>query len=75
MRRASLEVYPPPPTLRDFLQGLGGIAQLPFGADAALDAIAAADPALSGAARSLLELAMSFRATPVQAVAALPAIR
>ncbi|HWU87025.1 MAG TPA: signal peptide peptidase SppA, partial [Kofleriaceae bacterium] len=72
---SELEVYPPPPTLRDFLHGLGGMADLPFGADAALTATAAADPALADAARSLLELALSFRATPVQAVAVLPAIR
>jgi protease-4 len=72
---SDLEIYPPPPTLRDLLHGIGGMADLPFGAEAALAAAAAADPALASAARSLLELAASFGATPVQTVAALPAIR
>jgi protease-4 len=77
---SELEVYPPPPTLRDLLQGLGGLAPLPLvGAGdpgaAAVAAIAAADPVLADGARSLLELVMSFRGTPIQTVAVLPEIR
>ena len=91
---SGLEVYPPPPTLRDLLQGIGGITDLPFvgmagasagagasaaaggpAADAALTAIAAADPALAERARSLIELVASFGTTRVQTVAVLPEIR
>jgi protease-4 len=79
---SELEVYPPPPTLRDLLQGMDGLAGLPFGlaagapaADAALTAIGAADPVLAGRARALLELVMAFRGTPIQAIAVLPEIR
>ncbi len=78
---SELEVYPPPPTLRDLLQGLGGLTGLPFGlgagapADAALAALAAADPRLAGSARSMLELVISFRDTPIQAIALVPEIR
>ena len=80
---AGLEVYPPPPTLRDLLQGIDGVAGLPFvgtaanlpAADAALAAAAAADPVLAERARALLELVGSFRETPVQAIAVLPEIR
>src|SRR5262249_27458652 len=81
-----LEVDPPAPTLRDLLQGLGGLSALPFGlgggaagaadaTDAALAALAATDPALADRARSLIELVLAFRATPVQAIAILPALR
>ena len=79
---AELEVYPPPPTLRDLLHGLPGLAGLPFGAstgspiaDAAIAAVAAADPHLADRARALIELVLSFRGTPVQAIAVLPEIR
>jgi protease-4 len=86
---SGLEVYPPAPTLRDVLHGLGEAAGLPLraalgadaagpaadAADAALRALAAADPVLAEQARSMLELALSFRAAPVQAIAVLPPIR
>jgi hypothetical protein len=72
--------------LRDLLQGLGGASGLPFGldadspaatgaGDAALAALAAADPMLADRTRSLIELVMSFRTTPIQAIAVLPEIR
>jgi protease-4 len=72
-----LEVYPPPPTLRDVIQGMSGVAELPLAsaADAAVAAIATADGALGAAARRLVELALSFRHTRVQTVTAIPAIR
>jgi protease-4 len=81
---AELEVYPPPPTLRDLLHGMGGLAGLPFGldawgaagaGDAAIRGIAAADPVLAERARALIELVMSFRGAPIQAIAVLPEIR
>jgi len=87
---SELEVYPPPPTLRDLLQGAGGLSGVPFvgvgagaeGAEgvegassAAVAAIAAADPALGEQARSMIELVLAFRTTPIQAIAVLPRIR
>ena len=85
---SELEIYPPPPTLRDLLQGIGGVAGLPFGlgagapaagagdtALAALAALAATDPVLADRTRALIELVMSFRQTPIQAIAVLPEIR
>lgn len=78
---SALEIYPPPPTLRDLLGGLGGLAALPLGlgaadpAGAAVAAIAAADPELGARARALLELVLAFRQAPVQAIAVLPEVR
>ena len=99
-----LEVYPPAPTLRDLLQGLGGLgsggglvglggvigmtgvlgaadlagapgAAAADAASAALTTMAAASPALAAQARGLIELALSFRASPIQAIAVLPLVR
>jgi len=98
---ADLELYPPTPTLRDLLHGLGGLAALPFGlgagvgagagavnaadaaqaadavqaAGAAVSALAAADPILAERARSLIELALSLRTSPIQAIALFPEVR
>jgi protease-4 len=94
---SDLEIYPPPPTLRDLLHGFGGLASLPFGLGAgaaagiggdaasaavsvsaagiAVSALAATDPVLAERARSLLELALSLRTAPIQAIALLPEIR
>ena len=85
---SDLEVYPPAPTLRDLIQGIGEVsAPLGLGASAALDdlgapgaagaldVIASLDPQLAGAARRLLGLVASFRATPIQAIAILPEVR
>ncbi len=44
-------------------------------ASAALTTMAAASPALAAQARGLVELALSFRASPVQAIAVLPLVR
>lgn len=75
-----LEIYPPAPTLRDFLQGWGGETRMPLGLSLggttdALDALAAIDPQLAEAAQRLVRLVMSFRTTQIQAVAVLPEIR
>jgi protease-4 len=84
-----LEVYPPAPTLRDLLQGLGEMGSLgatvrgtsgtanvaSAAADAAIAALAAANPALAEQARGMVELALSFRVAPIQAIAVLPLVR
>jgi len=71
-----LEVYPPMPTLRDFLVSVGGVS-MGFGAEA--DAIFAGleklQPALAAETRRLIELALSFQHTRIQAIALLPVIR
>ncbi|MGE0549746.1 MAG: signal peptide peptidase SppA [Kofleriaceae bacterium] len=76
-----LEVFPPTPTLRDVLSSFGQV-QAPFGIGGSFEAVLAAalpaasvDPTLTDTARHLLELALSFRATTIQAVAVLPVIR
>lgn len=71
-----LEIYPPAPTLRDFLKSFGGV-QTSIGATAgdALASLGAVDPALAREAARLVELALSFRSTAVQAIAVLPVIR
>jgi protease IV len=67
-----VEVYPPSPTLRDFVQGLGEV-QSPLGVHAELGAaLRALDPRVASAAERLVGLVMSFRATPVQAIAIVP---
>ena len=63
----AIEVYPPAPTLRDFLHGFGG-GSAPFGLQLA-DLI---DPALAGQAERLLELARTFQTTHIQTLAFLP---
>jgi len=79
-----LEVYPPTPTLRDFLHSWGGnvslglLGSLSRGAATPLDLRAtfeALDPQLAGAVGQLVDLVMSFRTTQIQAVAILPVIR
>ncbi|MGE5185398.1 MAG: signal peptide peptidase SppA [Acidobacteriota bacterium] len=66
-----LEVYPPSPTLRDLLVGIGQV-QAPFGLGAELHAL---DPDLASAAEHLVELVLSFRTARIQAVAFLPVLR
>lgn len=65
-----IEVYPPAPTLRDFLRAFGGGSSSfgPFGFSLA-DLI---DPALAGQAEKLLELARTFQTTHIQTLAFLP---
>ena len=69
-----LEVYPPAPTLRDFMQGFSTGVSAPFGADA-LAALRALDPKVAAAAEDMLHLVLSFQKTQIQTVALLPAIR
>lgn len=69
-----LEIYPPSPTLRDFLQGFAsGTAVGPFGAQ--LATLRAVDARIANAAEQLLDLVMSFQTSQIQTVAILPAIR
>ena len=68
-----LEVYPPEPTLRDFLRGFGGVTA-PFGLTMELAQLAG-NSALVERASELVELALSFETTHVQALAVLPVVR
>ncbi|MFN0245510.1 MAG: signal peptide peptidase SppA [Kofleriaceae bacterium] len=72
----SLQVYPPTPTLRDFLVGVGGVST-GFGVEteAALAGLEKLHPTLGVQTRRLLELALSFQHTRIQAIALLPVIR
>jgi protease-4 len=70
-----LEIYPPTPTLRDVLSGFGNV-QAPFGLRAGARAMLAdVDPKLAAAADHLIEIALSFAHTRIQAIALLPEIR
>ena len=71
-----LEVYPPSPTLRDFLSSFGGV-KAPFGLhiESALASLASLDPTIGTEAKRLLRLALSFQSTKIQALAILPVIR
>lgn len=73
---AGIEVYPPSPTLRDFMVSFGGV-RAPFGlsVDTALDSLAGIDPTIAAEAKRLLSLALSFSGTHIQAIAVLPVIR
>jgi protease-4 len=71
-----LEVYPPSPTLRDFVQGWGGnVSAGMLGSAAELAALERLDPQLGAAARNLVELVTSFATTHLQTVAVLPVVR
>jgi protease-4 len=80
---ADLEIYPPSPTLRDFVQGWGGNVSmgragstiLGGGLGAELAGLDAIDPRLADTAKRLLDLVLSFRTTSVQALAILPDVR
>jgi len=78
-----LEVYPPAPTLRDLVVGLGDVhAPLGLGslgalagageAEALLRGLASVDPVLAAATERLIQLVLSFRSSTIQAVAMLP---
>ncbi len=64
-----LEIYPPSPTLRDFVHGFTGV-QMPFGLSTELAQYL--DPQLTAQAQRLLELARTFETTHVQTTAFLP---
>jgi len=69
-----LEVYPPMPTLRNFLQSWGGV-QAAVGVRGELAAIDAVSPQLADATERLISLVLSFRTTRIQAIAVLPVVR
>jgi protease-4 len=71
---SDLEIYPPTPTLRDFLQGFSTGVSTPFGLEA-FHALRALDPNIASAVESLVELVMSFHRTQIQTVVVLPLIR
>jgi protease-4 len=71
-----LEVYPPMPTLRDFLVSFGGVSTgLGAQADAALAGLEAIQPELAAQTRHLIDLALSFQHTQIQTIALLPEIQ
>ncbi len=70
----ALEIYPPSPSLRDLVHGIGGV-QLPFGlsTETKLAQLAQVlDPRLAAQAQRLLELARTFETTHVQTLVLLP---
>ncbi|HEY4241181.1 MAG TPA: signal peptide peptidase SppA [Kofleriaceae bacterium] len=72
-----LEVYPPEQlTLRDLLAGYGAV-HVPFGlgADALLDEVRAAAPAVADETERLMRLALSFRECNIQTVTILPEVQ
>ncbi len=71
-----LEIYPPAPTLRDVL-GTFGEVQAPIGMHVleALAGLGAIDPLVSAEVSRLVKIALSFRATTIQAIAVLPVVR
>jgi len=75
-----LEIYPPSPTLRDVVVGLGQ-THAPFGltadasALAAVRELAAIDPTVAAATEHLVRLVLSFRTSMVQAVAMIPVLQ
>ena len=72
----NLEIYPPSPTLRDFLASYGQV-HAPFGlhVEEALASLGAVDPVIADEATRLVRLALSFQATTIQAVTILPVLR
>ncbi|CAN5126771.1 signal peptide peptidase SppA [soil metagenome] len=66
-----LEVYPPSPTLRDFVHGIGGV-QMPFGLATETQLAQLLDPQLAAQARRLFELARTFESSHVQTLAFVP---
>jgi len=73
---AGLEIYPPSPTLRDLLSSFGQV-QSPIGLHVreALASLGAFDPLVADEVARLIKIALSFRATTIQAIAVLPVVR
>ena len=71
-----LEIYPPSPTLRDVLSSFGQV-QAPIGLHVreALASLGAFDPLVADEVARLIKIALSFRATTIQAIAVLPIVR
>lgn len=76
---SDVAVFPPAPTLRDFVSGIGGVstgAGVGIGiADDAVAALSAIDRDLGRAAEDLVRIVFSFRQTRIQTLAVLPVIR
>ena len=76
---SEVEVYPPTPTLRDVLAGFGQV-HAPLGVSSAaaaraVDEVRAVDPAIADATGALIDLVLTFRAAPIQALAIVPVLR
>jgi protease-4 len=73
---AGLEIYPPAPTLRDVLGSFGQV-QAPLGLHVreVLASLGAVDPLVADEVARLLKIALSFRATTIQAISVLPVVR
>ncbi len=70
---AELEVYPPSPTIMDYVKHYGGNVHAPFGMDTAVDALTrVAGPELAAVARATLLQVASFAKAPVQTVLVFP---
>ncbi len=70
---AELEVYPPAPTIMDYVKRYGGNVTAPFGMDTALGALErVAGPELAAVARATLLQVASFAQVPVQTVLVFP---
>jgi protease-4 len=69
-----LEIYPPTPTLRDFVHGFTGV-QTPFGLRSELATLAEINPQLADAAEHLVDLVLSFQHTQIQTIAVLPEVQ
>jgi protease-4 len=69
---AAIEVYPPDPTLRDFLRGFEGGGGGPFGALGLDAALAHFEPALAAHVRGMLDALATFHYEPVQTRVFLP---
>jgi protease IV len=71
-----VEVYPPAPTLRDFVHGFGGVqAPLGLGATSELDQVLATmPPHVAAEVRRLLDAVLTFQANPIQARAFIPVL-
>jgi len=72
---AGLEMYPPAPTLRDLLKSFESGSGFGAKVEETLASLHAVDPVIAGEAARLIGLALSFRATTIQAVAVLPVLR
>jgi protease-4 len=68
---SAIEVYPPEPTLRDFLVSFGQV-QAPFELSVVRELLATLDPLEGRVLVRLLEQTLSFQDTPVQATALIP---
>ena len=70
-----LEIYPPTPTLRDVLGSFGAV-QAPFGLHVreVLASLGAVEPGVADEVARLVKIALSFRATTIQAISVLPVV-